>query len=54
MNTRYDYRDKFDIQPVSDSVMIYHNKYYVLKKCRVGGMGLDGVARVLMGWRLLE
>ena len=24
MNTRYDYRDKFDIQPVSDSVMIYH------------------------------
>ena len=24
-----------------ESVIIYHNKYYVLKKCRVGGEGLD-------------
>ena len=29
--------------------MIYHNKYLVLKKCRVGGEGLDGVCEDVDG-----
>ena len=29
-----------------ESVLLYHNKYQVLKKCRVVGEGLDGVVKL--------